>query len=1193
MYLIRKKQAKTAAIIFLVFAALIVPSYSQEDEPSIIIKFNVFTSKTLDAEITPSSASALPGKPVTYRVDFENRNPVPMDLDITTDIPAGWSIEAPTSTRVMANGEGSISLTVTSNESAVENVYRIIVRFENIDLSVGGSVVAQHIIGLRGAPDVGASPEVKEGVPGSSVTYEISVTNTDPADFDASSISLNAVVPSGWEARFSERTIRISPGETGISILTVTSSESADKDEIITINATANRLSSIVTVEYKMTTCGDGICQLNEACPVDCPPETFIFCAGRCESEADDGVFFSATFSQPVDKFIVCSHDSTEEQCLNSFDSRDCGFKKACMCSDGNSCLSRCVDEKGAYYMLAKRFDRATRSNANYSFTCPFVNLPEIISLRDSFNEALDFYERSRSSFQEIANTGENLDEVLPCISALDVIISKVIPHANFLAAVVESPAKSNTTQARALTSELRNEIDTLYNRFCTGATGALRIVTFIEPQKTETGDTASTLINIKNNGTALLFSTAECGYFPPSGETTTIRSSCEEMQPGATKSFNLATHINQTGDWFVRCQVLGSVQEDCSFSTLHDTTEKKPFEVFTKDVFVTDVSGSVENGSIICEVRSSNPVCSGCRSDMQLCSRLGEEGETARFLCPPPSSLSTELTGYVFASGECNPIEPKEKTITLLLSGCGNNVLDEGEECEPPGSENNINVVQTTETCVGPRFGTRDGFGLCTDSCVASEDEFSFAIVAGQCGAECSDGETRNKTVTTEEGSCVCTQQCGPDGRFLDCFCEPTRNGPTENVTTTRSGSLSLTVGHTPHAPEAGDTVDIKAIAETNGTLQNVKIYLNGILKKQCDTTVCVLSDEYDAGTYTYFATAQDDQNLVSNPVTGTKTFKVRAVSGEPPRPITGPRCSITIQSKSCSFDEETNRYDVEINAVWEGGEHAHGMIDGDESRRITIPRFDFTRTLAGPGLKAVRAEVHDSEDNVLCSDKDEVFCAGETTTGELSIVRDLDDVVQVGTSDVAVSVISPAAVSVKLVEKVDSRITVRGLSVSGNTSSASITGPAPDFEDVQMNSYTIEAEVEANKPLIFSYMADIFDEGDYKFIADATALGETERNEKTVRATSCTQTFSVKAISPDGICIDFVTACDVPEDWTIVERCPEETEPTEESPLLLIIVIIIIAVIAIVGIKYKDRIREKLVRIKKRSRQDKNDFV
>lgn len=76
----------------------------------------------------------------------------------------------------------------------------------------------------RSAPKVAASPGKSNDVqPGTTVTYNVSVTNTDSAGCSASSFTLQATAPTGWQKSFGVPSLSAGPGATVSTTLKVTS----------------------------------------------------------------------------------------------------------------------------------------------------------------------------------------------------------------------------------------------------------------------------------------------------------------------------------------------------------------------------------------------------------------------------------------------------------------------------------------------------------------------------------------------------------------------------------------------------------------------------------------------------------------------------------------------------------------------------------------------------------------------------------------------------------------------------------------------------------------------------------------------------------------------------------------------------------------------------------------------------------
>jgi hypothetical protein len=77
---------------------------------------------------------------------------------------------------------------------------------------------------VRANPTVTISPSASQWVsPGTTVSYSVSVTNTDTAGCVASSFDLRANVPTGWSALFDTSTVTLNSGQSANTMLRVTS----------------------------------------------------------------------------------------------------------------------------------------------------------------------------------------------------------------------------------------------------------------------------------------------------------------------------------------------------------------------------------------------------------------------------------------------------------------------------------------------------------------------------------------------------------------------------------------------------------------------------------------------------------------------------------------------------------------------------------------------------------------------------------------------------------------------------------------------------------------------------------------------------------------------------------------------------------------------------------------------------------
>jgi hypothetical protein len=125
-------------------------------------------------------------------------------------------------------------------------------------------------------------------------------------------------------------------------------------------------------------------------------------------------------------------------------------------------------------------------------------------------------------------------------------------------------------------------------------------------------------------------------------------------------------------------------------------------------------------------------------------------------------------------------------------LPACGNDILETGEECEPPLVINSIHCDQAWASCHygNRRYGTRDGFGDCNNNCQCIEDSWDWGVVDGadycancpnhcddkaqNCGEECDPGASPTGCDLGEsckaDCTCVgCPDKCEADSEYRD----------------------------------------------------------------------------------------------------------------------------------------------------------------------------------------------------------------------------------------------------------------------------------------------------------------------------------------------------------------------------------------------------------------------------------------
>src|SRR3989344_4282828 len=597
-------------------------------DPYKVLTFNVYTRKTLLVNVTPLTQTGIAGTTLTYTITAKNNNPRTLSFIMSAEAPPGWSVNIAAQVSIVQNSQRDIIFRVTSNETSSDNTYPVVIGLFNSELSLYGTATVTYVVGSRAPPGVTTDPRINRGYPGKKVYYNVTAVNGDPEGFDASTFSFNAVMPGGFTSEFTPNSLRIAAQQSGSSMLAVTSATNAtDPSYPIMVNVTGNRLSGIDFVEYQIDLCGNNVCDFGEenSCGVDCPVDPYIICAGRCETQLDDGVQFSAAVTIPFDKFIVCSRNSTTAACAAAARARSgCGNGSACLCSSStdSQCNIRCVDTRATYYIMVNG-TTSSRTLANYSYACPFVNLPDFRQMRDSFVTAKQDYEMAKSALTEtLAARNITLAEKTqgqPCIDALGGIIGKLGPFVAYLNRVIAWPGLMNTTEARGAADDMRDYIDITYNSYCQGATGLLQIQE-IGASTVEKGNDADLTVSAANFGSITYYGYPSCDLTGGNGEKITVNGTCSAISGGSPITYDIPVATTSAGMWRARCRMIGSLVDNCSVATIHDDRTGN-FSVFSKEAYVADVSGTCggQNDAagvsrpVNCTVKTTRGCCGQC----------------------------------------------------------------------------------------------------------------------------------------------------------------------------------------------------------------------------------------------------------------------------------------------------------------------------------------------------------------------------------------------------------------------------------------------------------------------------------------------------------------------------------------------------------------------------------------------------
>jgi cysteine-rich repeat protein len=170
----------------------------------------------------------------------------------------------------------------------------------------------------------------------------------------------------------------------------------------------------------------------------------------------------------------------------------------------------------------------------------------------------------------------------------------------------------------------------------------------------------------------------------------------------------------------------------------------------------------------------------------------------------------------------------------TVPNNFCGDGVINNNEQCEPPNANNNGACTQSTQTCQGTKTGVRDAYGYCNYACGCAQDTFAYACVQGSCGAtcdshsDCNDGDPGTRD--TCNSNCGCTYEevpyCGNARLDSNEQCESSSDCSPGKVC---SGCMCVNGPYCGDAnTDAGEQCDfgsavngIPCVAPTNGSCQ------------------------------------------------------------------------------------------------------------------------------------------------------------------------------------------------------------------------------------------------------------------------------------------------------------------------------------------------------------------------------------
>jgi len=145
----------------------------------------------------------------------------------------------------------------------------------------------------------------------------------------------------------------------------------------------------------------------------------------------------------------------------------------------------------------------------------------------------------------------------------------------------------------------------------------------------------------------------------------------------------------------------------------------------------------------------------------------------------------------------------------------CGNNILEETEECELPNTNNSLNCNQERTICENGKSGIRDGFGSCGE-CLCEYDDFSFQCIKDKCGSGCGDDD-----------DCGLGQKCSKK----DCQCH---NIASQELLPECPHSIHITVNNHTFVPGDEFKFTISIFDENNELMKEMEFIMDLIVDEE-----------------------------------------------------------------------------------------------------------------------------------------------------------------------------------------------------------------------------------------------------------------------------------------------------------------------------------------------------------------------
>lgn len=181
----------------------------------------------------------------------------------------------------------------------------------------------------------------------------------------------------------------------------------------------------------------------------------------------------------------------------------------------------------------------------------------------------------------------------------------------------------------------------------------------------------------------------------------------------------------------------------------------------FSEGIYVFNENSQYLKGGYYCE----NSQWHNLDSSSKYCKEGGYNYDENKKICCGDNTNEYYIIGSDSTSACCSlPTEIVANTMCHETTLCGNDILNNGEQCELPATQNNPYCEQPQQDCSGKKSGVRGANGYCNSNCLCEESKFEYVCQKNSCGAECGNDNDCIKENKCDLSSCSCKPKtyCG-----------------------------------------------------------------------------------------------------------------------------------------------------------------------------------------------------------------------------------------------------------------------------------------------------------------------------------------------------------------------------------------------------------------------------------------------